>query len=416
MKDDKSGNFSSQDIISKAIDIVEKFSQIETDGTWLEDLVVDTAPSIAEWDIVKCWDWGKWPERKRYLPKSKGIDTGIDVVAIRGSDGAHIAIQCKSRKLDSEGRGSFIIKREVDSFASMSSDDLWAERWIVTNGDNPLGSNAMSSVPEAKPIKLINFASDLQKQLHATGDGEDECPHCNSNTDITIQTRSSMQYEAVETSLRILKNHERSSSGGLPMGEARGKIILPCGTGKTRISLRIVEALMEPGQLAVVLCPSIALVAQIRREFLANAKEEIRTLAVCSDDTAGYDNRSERSSDDPTIDLSRVSASEVKGLVTTDSDEIARWIDEKRKNYRRNVVFGTYQSSHKVGEALLKTGVTAQVLIADEAHRTAGLRRIRKFEERLRDFTVCHDNERFPVRYRVYQTATPRVYDTGGGG
>ena len=30
---------------------------------------------------------------------------------------------------------------------------------------------------------------------------------------------------------------------------------------------------------------------------------------------------------------------------------------------------------------------------------------------RLRDFTVCHDMDNFPATYRVYQTATPRIYD-----
>ena len=33
-------------------------------------------------------------------------------------------------------------------------------------------------------------------------------------------------------------------------------------------------------------------------------------------------------------------------------------------------------------------------------------------EKRIRDFTLCHDNDAFPATYRVYQTATPRVYDT----
>ena len=58
------------------------------------------------------------------------------------------------------------------------------------------------------------------------------------------------------------------------------------------------------------------------------------------------------------------------------------------------------------------------MLIADEAHRTAGLKRKRsqspaagEAEKRLRDFTVCHDGERFPATYRIYQTATPRIYD-----
>ena len=68
-----------------------------------------------------------------------------------------------------------------------------------------------------------------------------------------------MQDEAVAESVRILREHEQSDSGGLPIGQARGRIILPCGTGKTRISLRIVEKLTQPGQLSLVLCPSIAL-------------------------------------------------------------------------------------------------------------------------------------------------------------
>ena len=51
--------------------------------------------------------------------------------------------------------------------------------------------------------------------------------------------------------------------------------------------------------------------------------------------------------------------------------------------------------------------------MAEEAHRTAGLRRIPKLADKLRDFTICHDDEMFPAKYRVYQTATPRVYNTG---
>jgi len=234
-----------------------------------------------------------------------------------------------------------------------------------------------------------------------------------------------MQAEAVSASVRILREHERSESGGQPVGQARGKIILPCGTGKTRISLRIVEELTPPGELSIVLCPSIALVAQIRREYLQNAKDSIRALAVCSDETAGYDPKKEGSHNtakDPTVDNSNVSASEVRGKVTTDPDEIADWIREGRgSDERRSVIFGTYQSGHRVAEALRKAGVTAKVLITDEAHRTAGLRRkkrkstegaLSREEQRIRVFTLCHDNEAFPVTYRVYQTATPRIYDT----
>ena len=133
------------------------------------------------------------------------------------------------------------------------------------------------------------------------------------------------------------------TSGGLPIGQARGKIILPCGTGKTRISLRIIEELTGPGELSIVLCPSIALVAQIRREYLQHAEKGIRPLAVCSDKTAGYDQKDPRleekknSALDPTVDNSNVSALELQGTVTTNADEIAKWIRDgagQRANQR----------------------------------------------------------------------------------
>ena len=170
-----------------------------------------------------------------------------------------------------------------------------------------------------------------------------------------------------------------------------------------------------------MLCPSIALVAQIRREYLQNASASIDVLAVCSDATAGYDPRKEGNRNatlDPTVDNSNVSASEVKGKVTTDAGEIADWMRQGAFDNGIKVLIGTYQSSARVSEALLSAGVRARVMIADEAHRTAGLKRknsrsaaANKEEKRLRDFTICHDSDRFPATYRVYQTATPRIYD-----
>ena len=311
---------------------------------------------------------------------------------------------------------------EIAKFAAASSGDFWAERWIVTNGDSPLASGAEQSASMAgKPIKLVNITNDLLQQRQANAPSE-FCAHCaNPDDENSIQTKSCMQNEAIANAVRILQEQECSESGGMPVGEARGRIILPCGTGKTRISLRIVEELTPPGEVSIVLCPSIALVAQIRREYLQNAVVPIDALAVCSDQTAGYDPKKEGSRDstaDPTVDNSNFSANEVKGRVTTDADEIADWMRQLPYGDAIKVLIGTYQSSDKVSEALLSAGVRARVLIADEAHRTAGLKRKRSAspkanaeEKRIRDFTVCHDRERFPATYRVYQTATPRIYD-----
>ena len=228
-----------------------------------------------------------------------------------------------------------------------------------------------------------------------------------------------MHSEVVTESVRILREHVQVDSGGHPEGQARGRIILPCGTGKTRISLRIVEELTPKGGLAVVLCPSIALVAQIRREYLQHSKNHIRALAVCSDKAAGYNPQRTglvNTFEDPTADNSNVSASEIKGEVTTEPATILRWIDEGIQTDKLNVIFGTYQSGHKIAEALRQSKTVANILVADEAHRTAGLRRRKKegYKEQIRDFTLCHDNNAFPATYRIYQTATPRIYESRG--
>ena len=414
-----------QEVIEEAFRIVEKMSPLSTDGTWLEDITVAAGPHIKEWDIEQCHLWSEWPERAYHFPDTTNVDVGIDAVAIRRSDRQHIAIQCKSRQLNEHGKGEPIAKDETDKFASASSNpEFWAERWIVTNGDTPLSNNAQQALSmSVRPVKIINIAIDLQQQRQTFT--REECPHCLPNPDREprIQTKSCMQDEVVAQSVRILKEHEQTESGGLPLGQARGKIILPCGTGKTRISLRIIEELTQRGELSIVLCPSIALVAQIRREYLQHTTIGVRALAVCSDDTAANDPKKEgvrNTAKDPTADNSYVSASEVKGNVTTNANEIAEWICQGQGGSDINVIFGTYQSGNKVSQALAMAEAKARVLVADEAHRTAGLRRkgtakndhISPEEQRIRDFTLCHDNDAFPATYRVYQTATPRIYDT----
>ncbi len=411
-----------REIIETAIRKTAEMNPQETHGEWLEVVTVESAPYIKEWDIAACWHWDDWPERKQRFPKTTKKDAGIDAVARRRGDGRFIAIQCKSRKLDEEGRGASIKDDEIAKFGLSSASEFWAERWLVTNGDNPLSSGAEDALAlHDKPLKRVNITNDLHEQQQANASAEDGGRgEPSTDGDEGLQTKSAMQDEAVANSVRILREQERSDSGGLPVGEARGRIILPCGTGKTRISLRVIEELTPAGGLSIVLCPSIALVGQIRREYLQYASIPIDVLAVCSDATAGYDPKKEGTRNatlDPTVDNSNVSASEVKGKVTTDAGEIAVWMRQSASGNGIKVLIGTYQSSARVSEALLNAGARACALIADEAHRTAGLKRknsksaaVNEEEQRLRDFTVCHDNDRFPVTYRVYQTATPRIY------
>ena len=404
-------------ITKQAIDRLESMRDQQTGGKWLETLTAAVGPYIKEWDITQCWTWTEWPERETEFRGSSNQDIGIDVVAVRRSDGRHVAIQCKSRRLE-KGLPVAIQKSELDSFANASSNPFWAERWLVANGEAPFSPQAEQALSMAgvdRPIKPVNIHADLLSQ--SGGQDEQPCPHCEPDApERARQTKQCMQDEAVATAIRVLQDHVQSDSGGLPAGQARGKVILPCGTGKTRISLRIVEELTPAGNVSVVLCPSIALVAQIRREYLQHTIGFINALAVCSDETAGYDPKSEDKRDtlkDPTADGSNFSASSIKGPVTTDAGAIGEWIEAAKQRQDIGVIFGTYQSAHRIAEALRSTGTTACVMIGDEAHRTAGLRKNAQNTKNpnLRNFTLCHDNDAFPATYRIYQTATPKVYD-----
>ena len=104
-----------------------------------------------------------------------------------------------------------------------------------------------------------------------------------------------MQQEAVAACVQALRaglpEHRDRWLGGsnpadwMPRDAARATLVLPCGTGKTRVSMRIMSELSEPGDLGVVLVPSIALIAQVRREYLSHIGRPVRSLAVCSDET-----------------------------------------------------------------------------------------------------------------------------------
>ena len=404
------------DVIAQALETLEEAKSEPTSGKWLERLTAQIGPYMKEWDISHCWRWAEWPDRERLLPETTSQDNGIDAVAINRSNGAHIAIQCKSRQLDENGHGNDIDRPEITSFISESENELYTERWLITNGDNRLNDRAERTNSQlSKKIKVINLHADLTAQAQGSSRDE-ECPHCQPNPDgeWRKQSKTCMQNDAVSSIVSKLRGQLKTDLDGIPVGQARGKIILPCGTGKTRISLRIVEELSPPGGLSVVLCPSIALVAQIRREYLLNADNPIRALAVCSDETAGYDPKKEgqrNTFEEVTADSSNVSVNEIKGKVTTDPAEIARWIGEGKKDERVSVIFGTYQSGHRIAEGLRTSGTTTEVLICDEAHRTAGLRRTKKSTvDQIKDFTLCHDNDKFPSKHRIYQTATPKIY------
>lgn len=169
--------------------------------------------------------------------------------------------------------------------------------------------------------------------------------------------------------------------------EDRGKIIAACGTGKTLTSLWIVEK-MECSSV-LFLAPSIALVKQTLEAWAADASIPFSYLCVCSDNTVNEDINSDET------DLS-ISALGIP--VTTDEEEIAKFLN--KHSVKRKYVFSTYQSADKISNAQHKAKTTFDLIICDEAHRTAGLRSA---------FSLALEDQFIQAKKRIFMTATERM-------
>jgi superfamily II DNA or RNA helicase len=177
----------------------------------------------------------------------------------------------------------------------------------------------------------------------------------------------------------------------LEEGASRGRLIMPCGTGKSLAAFFIAEALDL--QTIVVAVPSLALIAQSlkdwTREFLARG-EVPDWFVVCSADDVG-----DISDDDHVGDTYE------HGLETDTSVEaIVAWL-RRTKDSSRRVVFVTYQSGLKFAEAAREVDLIVDFMILDEAHKTVGLKH-KKYAHLIFD-------ENIKASRRLFMTATQRV-------
>jgi predicted helicase len=170
-------------------------------------------------------------------------------------------------------------------------------------------------------------------------------------------------------------------------GAARGRLIMPCGTGKSLTAYWIAEALKAKTILVAV--PSLALIRQSvtdwTREFLAH-NQVPEWLCVCSDETVGNLDRDEF-----------VGEVYELGLPThTDQTEIAAFL--RAPSTGPKIVFTTYQSSTKLAAASRQARMKFDLAILDEAHKTVGLH--------SKTFATLLSKKKIKVRRRVFMTAT----------
>ncbi|GAA8566145.1 DEAD/DEAH box helicase family protein [Helicobacter pylori] len=217
---------------------------------------------------------------------------------------------------------------------------------------------------------------------------EDEIPLCDKKRPRPHQT------EAIEETKKYFSDPKN----------ARGKLIMACGTGKTYTSLKIMEAL-DP-KITLFLAPSIALLSQTFREYAQEKSDPFYASIVCSDDKTGQSKKNKSKNEDN----DDIKFSELPIKPSTRLEDILSVYEKAQKENKRFIIFSTYQSALRIKEAQ-EAGLNGiDLIICDEAHRTVGAMYSTNERDDKNAFTLCHSDENIKAKKRLYMTATPKVY------
>ena len=172
-----------------------------------------------------------------------------------------------------------------------------------------------------------------------------------------------------------------SAARHLARAHTRGHMVSACGTGKTLTALRTAEALDARHLLIAV--PSLDLISQWAQTARNDGRRE-PMMAVSSLAAAKH----------PVLAGAAVHS-------TNNPEFLATWL----ARHEHATVFVTLDSLPKIEQTqhTPAPAPTFDLLIVDEAHRTAG--------SWDKDWTVLHDHTRIRADRRLYLTATPYEWD-----
>ena len=306
-------------------------------------------------------------------------DTGIDLVATNAEDNFFTAIQCKMYEKDHK-----VPKSDIDSFVSASDKKFFTKRIIVATNESWSDEVKGDLLSKSTPITVITGAE--LKTSNVDWSAYDKGIIAN----LSKRKVRPYQAEAINQTILGFKNNDR------------GKLIMACGTGKTFTSMKIVEQYPGKGGLVLFLVPSLSLLSQTLTDWKRNCDIHINAFAVCSDNKIGK------------ADLSKLDAltsiDQLSYPATTDANTLQ--IKVQNALYKKDeltVIFSTYQSIQVISDAQGKGLPEIDLIICDEAHRTAG----NYFEDDQKEesyFTKVHDNQFIKAKKRLYMTATPKIY------
>ncbi len=335
--------------------------------------------SANEYESIDLWyDW-----ELRGNERDKGID-----IVITTSNKEYIAVQCKFHQ-------NSISYNDISPFLTQLLSGVGEVRFkkgIIISTSN-LTSEALKAIEQIRSAGMGIDIDEITEEdfIYSRIDwekfdptkNEDEIPLCDKKRPRPHQT------EAIEKTKEYFSDPKN----------ARGKLIMACGTGKTYTSLKIMEAL-DP-KITLFLAPSIALLSQTFREYAQEKSEPFYASIVCSDDKTGQSKNEDN--DD-------IKFSELPIKASTRLEDILSVYEKAQKENKRFIIFSTYQSALRIKEAQ-EAGLNGiDLIICDEAHRTVGAMYSTNERDDKNAFTLCHSDENIKATKRLYMTATPKVY------
>ena len=208
--------------------------------------------------IVKdIWLWDEYPDRW-------SIDKGIDLIFTDKQSGIW-AVQAKQYNKQYP-----ISKSDIDSFISESGKKNIKGRLLIAT-TNLIGSNALELIenkntfPPVKTFLLKDFYKSYKQGFIFPKKDFD-------NTRLQkkiILEKKEFQKKAVNNAIWGFKKNNR------------GQLIMACGTGKTIVTLLVMQKLNS--KLTMVMLPSLLLVNNTLSKWTTFANEDFHFLCVCSD-------------------------------------------------------------------------------------------------------------------------------------
>ena len=325
------------------------------------------SPKYSFYDEV--YKMSEVPNKDLELLKIPQQDLGIDLIAKVGSE--YHPIQCKYHT-DKKRSVTF---NEVSTFLTQ----------LESNPNFNMGYIASTADTTSSNYDKLN-TKQVQKLLNNTWLGLERDFFDKAREFEKTNTYSPDPYYPREHQTKAVNN---AYTHFIKENNNRGKLIFPCGAGKSLTGFWMMEKLNAKSTLVAV--PSLSLIKQTLDVYLKEVVArslKVKWLCICSDEGIGKN------------DDILFRTNEIGVPCTTDKAYIKEWL---KTNEKENlIIFTTYQSGRLIAEISKSLKYTFDLGIYDEAHKTVGK------NESLFSYLLFEEN--ISIKHRIFMTATERFY------